>query len=108
PDLPPPPKVKGALEGEALEVIEATGGNATVQETDAWGWSNGAQLWWIDNKPGNTLTLKLPVEKAGRYKIEAVFTYAPDYGIANIVVNNNAFGDRDFYDASVRSGVREE
>ncbi|GMV99376.1 MAG: hypothetical protein AMXMBFR84_05150 [Candidatus Hydrogenedentota bacterium] len=108
PELPPPFRKEGALEGESLKVIGATGGNPTVQQTDTWNWSNAAQIWWIDNKPGNVLTLAVPVKKTGRYKIEAVFTYAVDYAIARLSINDQPLGEaRDFYDPGVRAGTQE-
>ena len=44
--------------------------------------SDGSQEnWWTGGKPGSTLTLALPVEKAGKYSLKIVLTKARDYGI---------------------------
>ena len=102
---PPPPDVKivqGALEGESLKVVDCTGGAHTVQKADVWDWSLAGQLWWRHGKPGDTLTLAFPVEKAGRYEVRGVFTKAVDFGIVRLSVNGQpAGGDRDFYNDGV-------
>jgi putative heme-binding domain-containing protein len=76
-------KTEGALEGESLKILETKGGKTKIQGMAGFGgrWSNGAQLWWTGGKPGDTLTLALPVEKAGKYVLKAVLTKARDYGI---------------------------
>lgn len=86
--LPPyqPHKVKGALEGESLEVLEKTGGNAVRQDTGET-YSGEAQLWWRDAKPGDRLVLAFESPSAGRRRLYAVFTKAPDYGIHRLAVN---------------------
>ena len=93
PPLPEAKRVEGALEGETMKVVSAQGGNAQVQESDTWGWSGAKQLWWIDAKPGQTLTLSFPVEQAGAYEILAVFTKAVDYGIVEININDRVAGE---------------
>ncbi len=93
PPLPEPKRVEGALEGETMKVVSVQGGNAQVQESFAWEWSGAKQLWWIDAKPGQTLTLSFPVEQAGAYEILAVFTKAADYGIVEISVNDRVVGE---------------
>ena len=47
-----------------------------------WGeaWSGGSQLWWTGARPGQSLSLALPVERAGPTTLVAAFTKAPDYG----------------------------
>jgi putative membrane-bound dehydrogenase-like protein len=79
----PARKVAGALEGETLKVLNASGGKTKIQGMAGFGgrWSNGAQLWWTGGKPGNTLTLAVPVEKAGKFSLKAVLTKARDYGM---------------------------
>jgi putative heme-binding domain-containing protein len=76
-------KVEGALEGETLKVLNASGGKTKIQGMAGFGgrWSNGAQLWWTGGKPGDTLTLAVPVEKAGKFSLKAVLTKARDYGM---------------------------
>lgn len=76
-------QTQGAMEGETLKVLETKGGKTRVQGMAGFGgrWSNGAQLWWTGGKPGDTLTIVLPVEKAGKFALKAVLTKARDYGV---------------------------
>ena len=87
-------KVKGAIEGESLKVLKRTGGQ--LQEQDMTGfpgqWSNDAQLWWTQAKPGDRLELALPVAKAGTYKLSAQLTKARDYGIVQISLDGEKLG----------------
>jgi putative heme-binding domain-containing protein len=75
-------QTEGALEGESLKILETKGGKTKVQGMAGFGgrWSNGAQLWWTGGKPGDTLTLALPVNKAGKYQLKTSLTKARDYG----------------------------
>jgi hypothetical protein len=92
PYIPPEPKhFPGAIEAESLHsTAKTTGGKATVQSMDMWPgqWSGGRQIFWIDTKPGDSLTLSVPVKHAGEYQIIAHFTRAPDYGIITARINN--------------------
>jgi len=97
-------RVAGALEGEALQVLEKTGGN--VQTQDMWGfgesWSNGAQLWWTNGKPGDKLVLAVPVETAGSYELKMQLTKARDYGIVQLALDGQKLGQPiDLYDPQV-------
>ncbi|HEY1052082.1 MAG TPA: PVC-type heme-binding CxxCH protein [Prosthecobacter sp.] len=80
----------GALEGEKLKVISKTGGNAKPQGMGGFGsqWSGGAQLWWTGGKPGQKLTLALPVAEKGRYALKAALTLARDYGIIDVTLDD--------------------
>ncbi len=98
---PQPKTVEGALEGEKMRVVSCTGGVASPQETAAYDWSSAAQMWWRDGQPGDVLTLGFPVDKAGRYEVFAVYTKAPDYGIAETGVNGHPGKPMDFYGKSV-------
>jgi hypothetical protein len=101
PALPDPKKVAGAIEGEDLKVLLNNGGRTQTQ-TGGFNWSNTAQFWWIDGKPGDTVLLSFPVEKAGSYDLRASFTKARDYGIAQLYVNNEPAGDPiNFYNPDV-------
>lgn len=85
PDLPEPPGVKGALEGEKMRVVSISGGEADAQ--GGWPWSRALQLWWRHGKPGDKLVLGFTVKKAGSYEVMAVFTKAIDYGIHQLSIN---------------------
>jgi hypothetical protein len=99
-----PRTVKGALEGESLKVLRRTAGNPHPQDLAGFGesWSGDTQLWWIDARPGAVLELEVPVATAGRYRILAQFTKAPDYGIAQLALDGAKLGEpRDFYAPTV-------
>jgi len=85
----PARKVEGALEAETLKVLETKGGKAKTQGMGGFGnkWSGGSQLWWTGAQPGSTLTLALPVEKAGKFALKTVLTKARDYGICDIALD---------------------
>ncbi|MDI1313245.1 PVC-type heme-binding CxxCH protein [Prosthecobacter sp.] len=80
----------GALEGEALKVLAKTGGNAKSQGMGSFGgkWSGGSQLWWTGAKPGQKLTLALPVSEKGNYELKAALTMARDYGIIDVALDD--------------------
>jgi putative heme-binding domain-containing protein len=81
--------VEGALEGEALKVIEVTGGKAAKQGMGGFGgdWSGGAQLWWTGGKPDQKLTLAIPVKETGKYTLYGALTMARDYGVVSITLD---------------------
>ena len=105
--LPPPLKVKGALEGEDLPIVEKSG-VAEVQRLEGK-WSGEKHLWWREAKPGDVLVLAFPAEEAGRYKIFANFTRANDYGIVQPYINGEKVGQpMDFYARRVMTTGRKE
>ncbi|TWU40999.1 glycoside hydrolase family 172 protein [Novipirellula artificiosorum] len=89
--------VEGAIEAETIRVIEKTGGNFQIQRISGYHWSNDAQLWWIDGKAGDRLTLDFPAPKSGTYKITAGFVHAPDYAIVKVSLNTSDGGTHDLY-----------
>ena len=101
---PEVPRVAGALEGESLKVVEATGGRARVQDlaTFGEGWSGLAHLWWTNAKPGDRLTLGFPVRDAGKYKLVVQLTKARDYGIVQLYLDGEKLGEPiDLYSPNV-------
>jgi putative heme-binding domain-containing protein len=84
-------KVPGAIEGEAMKIVEKTGGTATSQNMGGFQadrWSGNDHLWWTGAKPGDKLSLEVPVEKASTYDVEIVLTRARDYGVAKISIDD--------------------
>ena len=81
------PFTAGRIEGEALDG-EATHGNVNPQSGSKYGWSGGTQLWWTNGKPGDTMRCCFVMAESGRYALKAAMTHAPDYGVADIVLNN--------------------
>lgn len=83
-------RVPGAIEGEALRIVEKTGGETEIQDVAQFRWSGDQQLWWRDAKPDDRLVLEVPVEQAGTYQVAAGLTKANDYGIVRMKVNGQA------------------
>lgn len=99
----------GAIEGESLKVLSATGGPVPNQDMTGFGeeWSNGSHLWWTCRQPGGVLRLELPVEKAGTYDLSAAFTKAIDYGTATITLDGKPLGSPVdlFHDGVIHTGA---
>ncbi len=89
-----PVRLKGVIEGESMKILGKTGGNPQEQDMAGFGdkWSNDAQLWWIEAKPGDKLELALPVTKSGKYKLTTQMTKARDYGIVQLSLDGRQLG----------------
>ncbi len=101
---PPNLRVAGALEGEELKILECTGGGAAPQDLSRrpGNWSNETHLWWTKGKPGDRLTVAVPVAKDGTYKLTAQLTKAVDYGIVQLSLDSQKLGKpMDLYNQSV-------
>ena len=75
------------LEAETLAgAARASGGRVEVQEMTPFDgtWSGAAQLWWVEARPGDRLTLPLDVPAPGTYELIGFFTRAQDYGIVRL------------------------
>lgn len=84
-----------------MKVVEKTGGQLHHQPVFEK-WSGDCHLWWIEGKPGDKLSLELPVEKAGRYDVKVALTKARDYGIVQLYLDGAKVGGAiDLYDPHV-------
>ncbi len=90
---PKPVKIEGAIEGESMQILEATGGTTEVQDVPHFRWSGNQQIWWRDGKPGDKLVLAFDVEKAGKYTLSASLTKAIDYGIVRLSLDDKPLGE---------------
>ncbi len=93
--------VKGALEGEELEIVEKTGGTTEIQLAGDFEWSGEGQIWWKEGKPGDRLVLEFPVETAGKYEVFANLTKAIDYAIVKLAVNDGPPKELDRFNQGV-------
>ncbi len=96
------PKVKGAIEGETLQVLEKTG----VAERQELGeeHSGATHLWWREGKPGDKLVLGFDAPEAGRRNVVVRLTGAPDYAKVQLYINGQKAGpERDLYRENVRA-----
>jgi len=82
----PPPAVEGAIEGEDMAVLRATGGEYRDQVMTGFGrqWSNGAQIFWLDAHVDDSLVLAFDTPQAIACTLLAQFTTAGDYGIVRV------------------------
>jgi putative heme-binding domain-containing protein len=84
-------KVPGAIEGEAMKIVEKSAGNARSQPMGGFpkgSWSGKDQLWWTGAKPGDRLALEFSVDSDGAYDLELALTMAKDYGIVKLSVDD--------------------
>lgn len=102
PDINDQGFIAGAIEGEAMKVVEVTGGATAIQEMggfSAGSWSGSSQLFWRQAAPRARLTLEFEVEEAGDYELGAVLTTARDYAMVNLQLDGVALGSTlDLYD----------
>jgi len=99
-----PSAVKGAIEGEAMEILGKTGGKTQVQDMTQYspGWSGQEHLWWTGAKPGDKLDLAIPVKDAGRYRLSVHLTKAKDYCLVQLYLDDKKVGGPlDLYNPSV-------
>ena len=95
-------RVEGALEGEALRILEKTGGQIELQSWVEPIWSGNRQVWWKGAKPGERLALEVEVEKAGRYRVIAGLTKAKDYGIMKVCLGETVLREAlDLYNPDI-------
>lgn len=96
-----PPTVAGAIEGEAMKVLDKVG---EVEVQGIAGCSGDAHLWWNKgHKVGDRLTVAFPVEKAGRYRVLLRCLSAGDYGVHQIAINDAPAGEPiDFFNAGIK------
>lgn len=85
---PPVPDPAGILQGEHLRVISLSAGNWEVQTSSGWGWSNNAQLWWMDGGEKGSLKAEFEMGQAGEYTITGNFTKAVDYANFSLMIND--------------------
>jgi hypothetical protein len=89
---PPVADMAGYLQGEHLRVVSISAGNWEVQNATNWGWSNNAQLWWMDGGVKGQLKAEFEVENEGDYWLTLNFTKAVDYGDFKLMINDQAVG----------------
>jgi hypothetical protein len=90
-----------SIEAESLiSTAESVGPKPVVQELP--GWSGGAQLFFMPKEQNSSVTLKLPVKKAGSYDLQVYFTKSWDYGVYQVYLDGNPINKRfDLYSPDV-------
>jgi hypothetical protein len=87
--------LKPTIEAESLlGTATVNGGELRVQDMGTFnnGWSGSKQLWWVEAKPGDKLTLPIAAPADGEYELVGFFTRAGDYGIFRTSLNGQAIG----------------
>jgi hypothetical protein len=96
PQPPPPMKIAGAIEGEAMKVLgKSRAFDAGPQEMGIFPdseWSGDSQLWVRPPKKDEWIDLELPVAADGRYHVIVYLTKAQDYGIVQFHLNGKPIG----------------
>ncbi len=87
---PPVPDPSGMLEGEYLRVVSLSAGSWEIQTSTTWGWSNNAQIWWMDGGVNGIMKAEFEMPSAGEYQITANFTKAVDYGNFKMIINDQS------------------
>ena len=101
-------KIEGAIEGESMTVVEKGGGQVRTQDMSPYKdgkWSGVEHLWWVNPKPGDTLTLSFDAPKAGRYRVLAHLTKAPDYGRFEVAMGGGEAVAVDLYAETVTNAA---
>jgi hypothetical protein len=92
----------GAIEAEAMEVVQVSAGTARVQEMSGFKsgeWSQGKQLFWTGAVPRARMTLQFELAESGEYEVGAVLTTARDYSIVGLKLDGESLGNSiDLYD----------
>lgn len=89
--------VPGAIEGEALNILENTGGEMRLHEgmkINIFDLSGNQLLNWYSNEQGQgTLTFRTEAPKHGKYKIKARMVRWNVFGIVQFYINDQEIGE---------------
>lgn len=91
------------LEGEALQVLASSSEPCAAQpmaEFGAGNWSGDAQLFCPSQGP-HTVTVQLPVERAGLQRLVLYTTRAPDFGVVEVLLDGQPLGAFDAWGLAV-------
>jgi len=94
PPLPPPFTVEGAIEGEKLEVADASEGVAIAPQA-LWKkntYSNDQHAWVRATQAGQFVEWRIPVENPGKRNVIVYLTKSWDYGVVQCFVNGEKAG----------------
>jgi hypothetical protein len=96
PELPPPYRVEGAIEGEKMKILAKSSsfdaGPQDMTEFRDGKWSGDSHLWVRPPKKGEWVDLELPVAADGKYQVQAYLTKARDYGIIQFHLDGKPLG----------------
>ncbi|MGA2617675.1 MAG: glycoside hydrolase family 172 protein [Thermoguttaceae bacterium] len=87
--------VRTPLRAGGFTILGDPPGNVETQQMKGYAdskWTNDQQLWWTGARPGDRLTLTLPVERSGSYRLAVFLTKARDYGIVQFHLDGRKMG----------------
>lgn len=80
------------IEAESLVPTAVASEQERLLTQDLPGWSGGKQLFYTSANEKGYAAVKYPVQKAGRYQVDAVFTKSFDYGTYRALIDGNIAG----------------
>lgn len=83
---PPVPDSRNIIEGEALQVVQLTGGHLEFQNFKKT--SSQFQLFWSGARNGEQLVLRFQVPSAGNYSLDGTFAHNRDFGTAHFKIGS--------------------
>ncbi len=92
------------IEGESLKILKKTGSlrPQPLRNRGTQKWSDDAQIWWREGKPGDVIEFAVPVSAAGNYRLSVAMTKARDYGIVEFALDGKPITEPiDLYEAGV-------
>jgi len=99
------------IQGESLPVPEKPNGTVEVQRIGATGnfkWDGDQQIWWRDGELESQIVLPFSLESDGTLAIRANLTYAQDYGIFSVWIDDQIVAENlDFYSAKLETRAAE-
>ena len=86
--LSPAASASLTFQASKMNVENVTGDPPRSQDMRPFGpwWSDGQQLFFPANQPGQGFSLDVPVERAGIYEVRLIATRAQDYGTFKVAV----------------------
>ena len=98
------------IEGELMYWESLSNGKLVKQDMTSWkddSWSGDQQLLWLGPEQTDSLSLGFWIEDPGDYEIAGVLTKAPDFAIANLILDEDVLASNvDSYDPRVRTSEK--
>jgi putative membrane-bound dehydrogenase-like protein len=83
------------LSAGGFTVLGKPPGKVQSQDMSAFpkgSWQDGDQLWWSGAKPGDKLSLLIPIKDEGTYQVSIILTKARDYAIVQLSLDGMKTG----------------
>jgi putative membrane-bound dehydrogenase-like protein len=92
--VPPTSSQQPPVNAGGFDVLGKPAGKVHTQDMAPFGpkWQNNDQLWWTGAKPGDKLTVVVPLKEEGRFEVSVLLSKAPDYGIVQLYLDGAKVG----------------